>query len=61
MAELETGTMSSKTRDRKKGETVDATDGRLAAVAAGLGARKLDALLVSAGPNVRYLSGFTGR
>jgi Xaa-Pro aminopeptidase len=32
----------------------------LAAVSAGLADRKLDALLVSAGPNVRYLSGFTG-
>ena len=35
-------------------------DGRIGRVAAGLEARKLDALLVSAGPNVRYLSGFTG-
>jgi Xaa-Pro aminopeptidase len=32
----------------------------LAAVSSGLAERKLDALLVSAGPNVRYLSGFTG-
>jgi len=31
-----------------------------AAVAPGLSARKLDAMLVSAGPNVRYLTGFTG-
>ncbi|HEY1336102.1 MAG TPA: Xaa-Pro peptidase family protein [Bryobacteraceae bacterium] len=29
-------------------------------VAADLGARKLDALLVSFGPNLRYLTGFTG-
>ena len=29
-------------------------------VSAGLAARRLDALLVSAGPNVRYLTGFTG-
>ena len=29
-------------------------------VAGGLGARKLDALLVSFSPNLRYLSGFTG-
>jgi Xaa-Pro aminopeptidase len=29
-------------------------------VASGLAARKLDALLVSNGPNLRYLSGFTG-
>jgi Xaa-Pro aminopeptidase len=33
---------------------------RRAAVASGLAARKLDALLVSFGPNLRYLSGFTG-
>ena len=33
---------------------------RLAAVAGGLPDRKLDALLVWNGPNVRYLSGFTG-
>jgi len=33
---------------------------RSGAVAAGLGARKVDALLVTAPPNVRYLSGFTG-
>jgi Xaa-Pro aminopeptidase len=32
----------------------------LATVSSGLAERKLDALLVSAGPNVRYLSGFTG-
>jgi Xaa-Pro aminopeptidase len=32
----------------------------LSAVSSGLAERKLDALLVSAGPNVRYLSGFTG-
>jgi Xaa-Pro aminopeptidase len=32
----------------------------LGKVSAELGGRKLDALLVSAGPNVRYLSGFTG-
>jgi Xaa-Pro aminopeptidase len=32
----------------------------LATVCSGLAGRKLDALLVSAGPNVRYLSGFTG-
>src|SRR4029077_8800835 len=30
------------------------------AVSAGLKERKLDALLVSFGPNLRYLSGFTG-
>ena len=30
------------------------------AVASGLGERKLDALLVSFGPNLRYLTGFTG-
>src|ERR1051326_4278770 len=29
-------------------------------VAGGLAERKLDALLVSGGPNLRYLSGFTG-
>ena len=29
-------------------------------VASGLAERKLDALLVSFGPNLRYLSGFTG-
>jgi len=29
-------------------------------IASGLAARKLDALLVSFGPNLRYLSGFTG-
>lgn len=33
---------------------------RRAAIPAGLEARKLDALLVDAPPNVRYLSGFTG-
>ena len=33
---------------------------RRAAVAAGLAGRKLDALLVSFSPNLRYLSGFTG-
>jgi Xaa-Pro aminopeptidase len=33
---------------------------RIAAVAGELAARKLDALLVWNGPNVRYLSGFTG-
>jgi Xaa-Pro aminopeptidase len=32
----------------------------LSTVSSGLAERKLDALLVSAGPNVRYLSGFTG-
>jgi Xaa-Pro aminopeptidase len=32
----------------------------LATVGSGLAERKLDALLVSAGPNVRYLTGFTG-
>jgi Xaa-Pro aminopeptidase len=32
----------------------------LQTVAAGLSARKLDAMLVSVGPNVRYLTGFTG-
>jgi Xaa-Pro aminopeptidase len=32
----------------------------LQTVASGLAAQKLDALLVSAGPNVRYLTGFTG-
>lgn len=33
---------------------------RRKAVSGGLGTRKLDALLVSFGPNLRYLSGFTG-
>src|SRR5215469_4745305 len=33
---------------------------RRAAVTVGLAARKLDALLVSFSPNLRYLSGFTG-
>jgi Xaa-Pro aminopeptidase len=33
---------------------------RLAAVSAGLEERELDALLVSPGPNLRYLTGFTG-
>jgi Xaa-Pro aminopeptidase len=33
---------------------------RRVTVASGLAARKLDALLVSFGPNLRYLSGFTG-
>ena len=33
---------------------------RRAAVASGLAGRKLDALLISFGPNLRYLSGFTG-
>jgi Xaa-Pro aminopeptidase len=33
---------------------------RRAAIAEGLAARKLDALLVAFSPNVRYLSGFTG-
>lgn len=32
----------------------------LATVASGLAARKLDSILISAGPNVRYLTGFTG-
>src|ERR1700751_4571301 len=32
----------------------------LVTVRSGLADRKVDALLVSAGPNVRYLSGFTG-
>jgi Xaa-Pro aminopeptidase len=32
----------------------------LATVSSGLAEHKVDALLVSAGPNVRYLSGFTG-
>jgi Xaa-Pro aminopeptidase len=35
-------------------------DERRRAVAASLAGRKLDALLVSFGPNLRYLSGFTG-
>jgi len=35
-------------------------DERRHAVAASLAGRKLDALLVSFGPNLRYLSGFTG-
>ena len=34
--------------------------GRIAAVASGLAAHKVDALVVTAPPNVRYLSGFTG-
>jgi Xaa-Pro aminopeptidase len=33
---------------------------RREAVTSGLAARKLDALLVSGGPNLRYLTGFTG-
>jgi Xaa-Pro aminopeptidase len=33
---------------------------RRSLVAAGLGERKLDALLVGIGPNLRYLTGFTG-
>jgi Xaa-Pro aminopeptidase len=33
---------------------------RRVVVSGGLAARKLDALLVSFGPNLRYLSGFTG-
>src|SRR5579859_4421088 len=33
---------------------------RRQAVSGGLAPRKLDALLVSFGPNLRYLSGFTG-
>ena len=33
---------------------------RRATVAAGLPERRLDALLVSLSPNLRYLSGFTG-
>ncbi|SPF53272.1 Peptidase M24 [Candidatus Sulfopaludibacter sp. SbA4] len=33
---------------------------RLRAVSSGLAERKLDSLLVSFGPNLRYLSGFTG-
>ena len=35
-------------------------EARRARVAGGLAERKLDALLVSGGPNLRYLSGFTG-
>jgi Xaa-Pro aminopeptidase len=35
-------------------------DGRRQIVASGLADRKLDGLLVSFGPNLRYLSGFTG-
>ncbi len=35
-------------------------EARRAAVAAGLPARKLDALLVAFSPNLRYLTGFTG-
>jgi Xaa-Pro aminopeptidase len=35
-------------------------DERRQTVSGGLAARKLDALLVSFGPNLRYLSGFTG-
>lgn len=37
-----------------------AFDARRRSVEAGLARRKLDALLVSLGPNLRYLSGFTG-
>ena len=33
---------------------------RRRSIAAGLESRKIDALLVAAPPNVRYLSGFTG-
>ncbi len=33
---------------------------RREAVASGLAARKLDAMLISGGPNLRYLTGFTG-
>lgn len=36
------------------------TASRLDAISSGLAERKLDALLVSGAPNVRYLSGFTG-
>jgi Xaa-Pro aminopeptidase len=35
-------------------------EARREAVADGLGERKLDAVLVAAGPNLRYLTGFTG-
>src|SRR5690349_1170980 len=35
-------------------------EARLQTISSGLEARKLDALLVSFGPNLRYLSGFTG-
>ena len=43
-------------RDNGEGEF----EARLSRVSAGLGERKLDSLLVSFGPNLRYLSGFTG-
>src|ERR1019366_8898844 len=42
------------------GQPASESDTRRHAVAASLAARKLDALLVSFGPNLRYLSGFTG-
>jgi Xaa-Pro aminopeptidase len=35
-------------------------EARRQAVADGLGERKLDAMLIAAGPNLRYLTGFTG-
>ncbi len=36
------------------------TEARRSAVAEGLGERKLDAMLIACGPNLRYLTGFTG-
>ena len=48
--------MSSKAPGAHRGEFA----ARRAAVAEGLAARKLDALLVAFSPNLRYLTGFTG-
>jgi Xaa-Pro aminopeptidase len=45
-------------RSRTRAE--DEFQPRRATIASGLADRKLDALLVSFGPNLRYLSGFTG-
>src|ERR1019366_1795140 len=42
------------------GQPASESDTRRHAVVSSLAARKLDALLVSFGPNLRYLSGFTG-
>jgi Xaa-Pro aminopeptidase len=42
------------------GSRADEYSARRAAIAGGLAARKLDALLVAFSPNLRYLTGFTG-